>query len=124
LRSREPTIADFLKSTGQNMEDISFSDLRKYTDRNLLRLAGKWEDLVACHKTQEEDELLEVNACLDDGHEDFDDSNVYDPLDLSLCEMSFDEEEEEDLLLKASLNSDCARLEVEDIMLLSRLEAE
>jgi hypothetical protein len=124
LRSREPTIADFLKSTGQNMKDISFSDLRKYTDRNLLRLAGKREDLVACHKTQEEDELLEVNACLDDGHEDFDDSNVYDPLDLSLCEMSFDEEEEEDLLLKASLNSDCARLEVEGIMLLSQLEAE
>jgi hypothetical protein len=123
-RSREPTIADFLKATGQNMEDVSFSDLRRYTDRNLLRLAGKWEDLVVCHKTQEEEELLEVSAYLDDDHEDFDDNHVYDPLDLSLCEMSFDEEEEEDLLLKASLNSDCARLEVEGIMLLSQLEAE
>jgi hypothetical protein len=92
------------------MEDISFSDLRKYTDRNLLRLAGKWEDLVVCHKTQEEEEMLEVSAYLDDDHEDFDDNKIYDFLYLSLCELSFDEEEEEDLLLKASLNSDCAIL--------------
>jgi hypothetical protein len=106
------------------MEDVSFSDLRKYTDRNMLRLAGKWEDLVVCHKTQEEEELLEFSAYLDDDLDDLYDSNVYDPLYLSLCEMSFDEEEEEDLLLKASLNSGCARLEDEGSMLLSQLEAE
>jgi hypothetical protein len=124
LRSRDPTIADFLKATGQNMEDISFSDLRKYTDRNLVRLAGKWEDLVTTQKTHEEDELLEVSAYLDDDHEDCDVNDDNDPLDLSLCEMSFCEEEEEDLLFKASLNLDCGRLEVEGIMLLSELEAE
>jgi hypothetical protein len=124
LRSRDPTVADFLKATGQNMEDVSLSDLRKYTDRNLVRLAGKWEDLVTTQKTHEEEELLEVSAFLDDDHEDCGVNDDNDPLDLSLCEMSFCKEEEEDLLFKASLNSDCARLEVEGIMLLSELEAE
>jgi hypothetical protein len=114
-RTYRPTIADFLKATGQNMEHISFSDLRRYTDRNLVRLAGKWEDLVVCQRTQEEEELLEASAYLDDDHDDFDDSNAYDPLSLSM-------EEEEGLLLKASLNSKCAKLEVDGIMLLSNLE--
>jgi hypothetical protein len=119
LRSREPTNADFLKATGQHMEDISVSELRKYFDRNLVRPTGSWKDVLQSQKAKEEEEFLEVSAHLDDDNRD----DAYDPLNLS-CDLSFDEGEEGDILWKASLHSICTTLEVEGIMLLSQLEAE
>jgi hypothetical protein len=130
LRSREPTIADFLKATGQNMEDISFSDLRKYTDRNFVRLAEKWGDSAAAQNVlqeeeQQQDELLvEVSVYLDDDLEHHENDDASNSLDISLCENSLNENDEEDLLLKALLNSDCVKREVEGTMSMSNLEAE
>jgi hypothetical protein len=73
---------------------------------------------------QEQDELLEVSVYLGDDLEDHENDDASNSLNISLCEMCLDENDEEDLLLKALLNSDCVKREVEDNVLLNKLEAE
>ena len=84
----QPTIFDFLRATGQNLDKIGTAELMKYTHRDLIRVAARWEDLVSFNVRESD----------------------YDP-------------SEADPYFTASLQPDCAKLEVEGIKLLSRLEA-
>eukprot|EP00565_Helicotheca_tamesis_P003905 CAMPEP_0185730018 /NCGR_PEP_ID=MMETSP1171-20130828/8113_1 /TAXON_ID=374046 /ORGANISM="Helicotheca tamensis, Strain CCMP826" /LENGTH=158 /DNA_ID=CAMNT_0028398989 /DNA_START=185 /DNA_END=661 /DNA_ORIENTATION=+ len=91
--SKEPNIIDFMGAVGEQTSTLTKSNVRKCTDRNLLRLSAQWANAVISQRRRK------------------------------VCDGTTDHFDEYLNQVISTLSPDCALLEVNAISFISSLEA-